>query len=129
MMVLLDTNIVIYSVDPKYPQVRRYLASRRYGVSVITTIEALGYMGITSTQETDLREVMMSGRVMDLTSPIVDEAIRLRKSRKIKLGDAIIAASALVADVELVTRNEQDFRGIPGLRVVNPIDTVVDADT
>ena len=33
---------------------------------------------------------------------------------------AIIAAAALETDSELVTRNEQDFRGIQGLRVINP---------
>lgn len=44
----------------------------------------------------------------------------VRRARKIKLGDAIIAATALETDSELVTRNEQDFRGIHGLRVINP---------
>ena len=125
-MVLLDTNIVIYSVDPHYEQVRRYLATRRYGVSVVTTIEALGYSGITPEQEADLREVMVSGRILELTAEVVERAIRLRQSRKMKLGDSIIAATALVAGVELATRNEEDFRGISGLRVVNPVDTAAD---
>ncbi len=39
-----------------------------------------------------------------------------------KLGDALIAATALVHGVELVTRNTADFSGIAGLRVINPLD-------
>ena len=36
------------------------------------------------------------------------------------LADAIIAATALVHDLPLVTRNEEDFKHVTGLRVVNP---------
>lgn len=37
-----------------------------------------------------------------------------------KLGDSIIAATALEYGVPLVTRNENDFRHISGLQIVNP---------
>jgi len=41
--------------------------------------------------------------------------------RKLKLGDALIAATALVHDLELVTHNLADFSWITGLRVVDPM--------
>lgn len=37
------------------------------------------------------------------------------------LGDAIIAATALVHDLTLVTRNLDDFRWIAGLRLLDPL--------
>jgi predicted nucleic acid-binding protein len=37
-----------------------------------------------------------------------------------RLADAIIAATALVHNLPLVTRNEDDFKHVPGLRIVNP---------
>ena len=55
-----------------------------------------------------------------VSETILHRAAGLRRVRKIKLGDAIIAATALETGSELVTRNEQDFRGIHGLRVINP---------
>ena len=55
-----------------------------------------------------------------VSETILRRAAGLRRVRKIKLGDAIIAATALETDSELVTRNEQDFCGIQGLRVINP---------
>lgn len=121
-MVLLDSNILIYSTDPRYENVREYLQTRPYGVSVITVIEALGYHRISAEESADLREVIDSGSVIELTAPIIGRAIELRQSRKIKLGDSIVAATALVGGWELVTRNVDDFTGIAGLIVVNPFD-------
>ncbi len=36
------------------------------------------------------------------------------------LGDSVVAATALVHDLTLATRNARDFAGIAGLRVVDP---------
>jgi predicted nucleic acid-binding protein len=47
-------------------------------------------------------------------------AVRLRQSKKIELGDSLIAGTALLYDLTLVTRNVDDFLGIEGLRVLNP---------
>jgi hypothetical protein len=52
---------------------------------------------------------------------IIQRAVQLRQVKKISLGDALIAATALVHGVELVTRNTTDFSEIFGLTVVNPI--------
>ncbi|MDP2188131.1 MAG: PIN domain-containing protein, partial [Sphingobacteriaceae bacterium] len=59
--------------------------------------------------------------------PQLDQSIKLktaeiRKSHKIKLPDAIIAASALAFDLTLITRNVADFRNIDGLTLLNPFD-------
>ncbi len=39
----------------------------------------------------------------------------------LKLGDAIIAATALTHHLPLVTRNPSDFAGIPNLRLIDPL--------
>ncbi len=48
-------------------------------------------------------------------------AVSLRQSRKMSLGDALVAATALVFGRELLTRNVKDFAGVPGLVVVDPL--------
>ncbi|MBK6996019.1 MAG: PIN domain-containing protein [Lewinellaceae bacterium] len=53
---------------------------------------------------------------------VVQKVIEIRQSRRMKLPDAIIAASALVHDCIVVTRNTSDFSGLPGLAVLNPFD-------
>ena len=52
----------------------------------------------------------------------MDSAIGLRQRRAIRLGDAIIAATALEHDLSLVTRNTDDFEWIDDLSFVNPVD-------
>jgi len=47
------------------------------------------------------------------------------KNKKMTLGDSLIAATALVQKAELITRNTVDFSGIPGLKVLNPLDGIL----
>ncbi|HPI10761.1 MAG TPA: type II toxin-antitoxin system VapC family toxin, partial [Catalimonadaceae bacterium] len=57
--------------------------------------------------------------ILPLSEEIVKRTILLRKQKKIKLGDALIAATALVHNLQLVTRNIRDFKGIEDLEVIN----------
>lgn len=58
--------------------------------------------------------------VLELDRNVVDKTIELRKIHKIKLPDAIIAASALVFDLTLITSNASDFKNIRKLKMLNP---------
>ncbi|HET9505789.1 MAG TPA: type II toxin-antitoxin system VapC family toxin [Hymenobacter sp.] len=55
-----------------------------------------------------------------LDANIVRETIAIRRQRKIKLPDAIIAATALVHNHILVTRNTADFKQLAGLQLLDP---------
>lgn len=55
-----------------------------------------------------------------LSHAVADEAIRVRYSVSIRLPDAIIASSALVERLPLMTRNTSDFQRIPGLTLIDP---------
>ena len=50
---------------------------------------------------------------------MIEQAIQLRQQKKMNLGDAIIAATAVAYQIPLVTRNEDDFKHIPGLDLRN----------
>jgi len=60
--------------------------------------------------------------VIEITSEIVERAISLRQERKIGLGDAIVAATALVHELPLATRNTKDFKWIAELNLIDPFD-------
>ena len=59
---------------------------------------------------------------MPLDEPTVQQTIRLRQQLRIKLPDAIIAATALTHGLPLLTRNTSDFGAVPGMLVLNPYD-------
>ena len=54
------------------------------------------------------------------TSEIAERTISIRKSLRINVPDAIIAATALEYSLQLVSRNEEDFAQIQDLKLVNP---------
>lgn len=60
--------------------------------------------------------------VLGIDDKVVEQTIRICKSQKIKLPDAIIAATASVYDFSLITRNTSDFKNIQGLKLLNPWD-------
>ncbi len=121
---LLDTNTVIYlgngSLPEKALDFLRIEVKKGVSLSVISEIELLGW-NAPSEHEAFITESFVSGSfIIQLTRSIVLKTIEIRKMRKIKLPDAIIAATALVHDLTLISRNDGDFRKIDNLKYLNP---------
>ena len=117
-MVLLDTNILIYLA--KGTLSADILTNLTIAHSPIVKIEALGFPEITA-QEQQALEVILEYHNFPITEPIVEKAIKLKQARKLSLGDAIIASTALVNDLDLWTANTDDFKNIEGLKLHNPL--------
>ncbi|MEK7699757.1 MAG: type II toxin-antitoxin system VapC family toxin, partial [Planctomycetota bacterium] len=93
------------------PLVLAELSSRRLlagecSYSAITRMELLGFHSITREEELLIRQKLDHFTYLPLTRDIEDVAIDLRQSRKIKLPDAIIAATALCSGTELLTLDQ-----------------------
>lgn len=121
---LLDSNIAIYLIKGGLTEtVRESLRTATlsgFNLSVITQIELLGYVFPTSTEKIQTEKLVAASAVFALTDEIVNQTIVLRRLYKIKLPDAIIAATALVHGFTLVSRNDKDFSSISGLNYLNP---------
>jgi len=120
---LIDTNAVIDYLGKKFTvqgmDFMNNVIDALPNVSVITKIEVLGFK--TSDSYSQLLESFMNDvTVLDLTAAVVNESIKIRKKYKIKLPDAIIAATAIVYELILVTHNISDFKDIKKLKLVDP---------
>lgn len=118
---LLDTNIIIYAAQKNHPELPKFIAQHLPSVSVVSYIEALGYAQLPPAERSDLEAFFRDSRMLPLSPPVMEEAVRLKQARKMSLGDSVIAATALVHGLTLVTRNVADFRWIPGLTLHNPL--------
>lgn len=55
---------------------------------------------------------------------IANKAIELRRKINIKLADAVIAATAIMHNLKLATKNTDDFKGIEGIEIIDPLKTI-----
>lgn len=120
-MMILDSNIIIYAARPEYLGLRRLIAARSPSVSAVSVVEVLGYHKLTGTERSHFEAFFTATEVLPLSDAVVAQAVLLRQARKMSLGDALVAATALVFGHELLTRNVRDFAGVPGLVVSDPI--------
>jgi len=117
---LLDSNVIIYSAQPENEFLRQLIAERAPAVSAVSYVEVLGYHRLTEPERRYFEAFFSEARVLPLSQPVLDEAVRLRQTKKIKLGDSLVAGTALLHGLTLITRNVDDFIGINGLRILNP---------
>lgn len=117
---ILDTNIVIYFLQGRLPQhtstFLKEVLQAKAKISVITQIELLGW-------EEDSRlsvDFVSKSDIFQLEGRVVESCIDIRKKYKIKLPDAIIAATSIVHGFKLITRNSSDFKLIKELNWANP---------
>ena len=117
---IVDSNIVIYSVQPEHQKLTRYLQRNQHlvRVSMITLLEVLGFHRLTLTDKGKFEAYFNSTTIVPITDAIITDAIRLRQQRKRSLADSIIAATSLIYKQPLLTNNVADFMDIDGLQVI-----------
>ncbi|RYE09602.1 MAG: type II toxin-antitoxin system VapC family toxin [Sphingobacteriaceae bacterium] len=120
---LIDTNVIIDYLENKLSNsglaVINEALDTKCSISIITKIELLVFNAPAEHYQL-LKNFINDVEIIDLTSAVADRTIAIRKLYKIKLPDAIIAATALVHKFALVTRNITDFKRIKGLKIINP---------
>ena len=120
-MKIIDSNIIIYSAYPTYAYLRALVMDNENYVSAISQLEVLGYYDLSPAEKTYFESVFSVLQIIDIDDSIIQLAIELRQANRMKLGDAIIAASAKKHGLELYTRNINDLKDISGFNTVNPI--------
>ncbi len=97
---LLDTNTAIYILNYTLPPMasdflKAALNENGSHISVITKIELLGWQTGVLKQLQDVTDFVQDSQILPLSDSVVDKTIEMRRNFKIKLPDAIIAATAI----------------------------------
>ena len=122
---LLDSNVIIGYLAAKIPisgmETISAIVDQTPRISVISQIEVLRFSD-TPDNEKVLSDFIDLAIIHPLSHGTVMRTIEICKQNKIKLPDAIIAATALTENLVLVTRNIDDFKYISALKLLNPWD-------
>jgi len=97
-----DTNILIYLLGGDR-EVATILDGKEIVISFITELELLSFPKLTKPQTRIIKSLLKDCKVVNLNQEIKDLTIEIRKSYKLKLPDAIIAASASYFNAPLFT--------------------------
>lgn len=124
---MIDSNVISNYFSGLFPEKAMNFAAnvidQRPNISVISVIEALSWRNPDKSKEAFIQAFIEDVNVLALSSDVVTECVKIRRSRKIKTPDAIIAATAIVNKLTLVT-SDSDFRNIPGLQIIDPYNFV-----
>ena len=117
---LIDTNTVIDYLGSRLPEKGlSFMDNIMPEISVITRIELLGWFQAPSDELQKLNSFVEEALIFALDEHVILKTIELRQGYRLKTPDAIIAATALINNISLITRNTADFKNIEGLVVIN----------
>lgn len=118
---LIDTNCAIDYLNNKLPESGAdIIESSVLQISVISRMELLGWPNAKPGDIEILQEFIDDSTVFNLDESTIVKAIELRRTHRVKLPDAIIAATAIIHGLTLLIRNTHDFKGIQELKLSNP---------
>jgi predicted nucleic acid-binding protein len=124
MIYLFDTNVIIDylsgSMPPQAMAAMHQIVNGGFFISIITRIETLGFASGNADVDANTSAFVSLATVFELTPDIAQQAIDLKRVKKIKTPDGIIAATALIHNLPLLSRNTKDFNNITGLTVIDP---------
>ncbi len=119
-MRIIDSNIIIYATQKQFDFLHPLLQEKFSFVSEITKLEVLGYHKFDVASKQLMTELFDALQIIPINSLIINQAVLLRQNQKMSIGDAIIAATALLNNFEIVTRNTLDFKSL-NIKVFNPM--------
>ena len=116
MSYVFDTNVVLYLFADRLSEP---LPKGPAAVSVVSAIELLSFQYLTTEEAAKIETFLATVEVVDLGRDLRDEAVRFRRDYKLKLPDAIIAATANAQGAVLLTHDAR-LAQIPELKTLTP---------
>ena len=101
---LLDTNIILYLIANMIDI--NDLPEGEFLISFITELGLLSYSAISKSDEEKIKKFLKEIPIINIDQNIKNKTIEFRKKYKLKLPDAIIAATTFESNGILITNDE-----------------------
>jgi predicted nucleic acid-binding protein len=112
----LDTNIVLYLLNGDQT-IAELLDGKQMFVSFISQLELLGYPGLHVNERNKIKLFLDECTIIDINEGIKQQVIEIRSLLRIRLPDAIIAASAIFYDLPLISA-DKDLKKVKNLGLI-----------
>ena len=120
---LIDTNVVIGFFNKSLPDSgKALLLSVDPCILIITFIELFSTRNADSNEMKQVRLFTSNTLILNLEKDVALIAMDIRADFKLKLPDAVIAATALYHHRTLLSRNLSDFGKVKGLSLIDPFE-------
>ena len=120
---LIDTNAISDYFSAALPakgvQLMDYVIDEIPKISLISQIELLCWK-TDVVKEQKIKDFIADSVILNITPNVITHCVNIRRNKKVKTPDAIIAATAMAHGYTLITNNEKDFTNITGLKIINP---------
>lgn len=121
---LIDTCAVIKYLTVVFPSkgisFMDYIVDEESVISFISEIELQVWNPPDPADMVIYTAFISESNVITIEDAIIKKTIDIRKNQKLKVPDAIIAATAMVNNFTLISDNDKDFTKVPGLKYINP---------
>ncbi|MEK7560473.1 MAG: type II toxin-antitoxin system VapC family toxin [Patescibacteria group bacterium] len=122
-MYTVDTNILIYHANGDKKVVdfltAQFAREAPLFLPAVVLVEFFSFPALTPEAERVFKSLLNYFVIVSLDYSTTLEAATVRKTYRLKLGDSIIAACALMKKIPLITRNVRDFKKVNGLEVID----------
>jgi predicted nucleic acid-binding protein len=118
---VLDSNTIIDLFNGLIPleSFKQVLSDTEQVISVITELELLSFPRISEEQETKIKLFLAKREIVPSTEEIKHKVIEFRRKTNKKLPDSIIAATSIVSNATLITRDKELLKlSFPGLHTM-----------
>lgn len=114
--ILVDTNILLYLLKGN-DTLEQLLHGKNIYLSFITELELIGFPQINAEEEKQIKALLEESTIIQLDAAIKKQYVELRRKHGLKLADAVIAATAIVFEIPLITADKQ-FKKISDLSLI-----------
>lgn len=120
----MDTSAVIKYLNKSFPQNGLSFIDGFIGqdctISFISEIELQVWQPANPNNLIVYKNFVAAAHIVQINATIIAETINIKKNHRLKIADAIIAATAIALNQTLVGDNDSDFSKVPSLNYINP---------
>ncbi|MCE7059123.1 type II toxin-antitoxin system VapC family toxin [Dyadobacter sp. CY343] len=121
---LIDTSAVIKYLNGNFTaaalEYMDQILDDQCNISFVSEIELRVWNPANPSDKEVYDNFAVNSNVIGISQEVIDKTVQIRMSHRLKLPDAIIAATAIVNNLTLLADNDKDFLKVPDLSYQNP---------